>query len=91
MSHHNGENQLSLPLLSQREAIKRHLLAGYSITQAEAARLFNCYRLSERIREIEREVGTLTHEREANASGRGHHMRYKLSSAWHEAYIEGDK
>lgn len=74
------EKQMTLGLESQRESIKKYLLAGHSITQAEAAQRFNCYRLSERIREIEAGGVAVHREREQNASGRGYHTRYSIGS-----------
>ncbi len=65
--------------MSQREAILKHLRSGSSITQAHAVSYFGCYRLSERIREIEASGVAITHEQIPNASGRGKHARYSLA------------
>ena len=47
--------------LSQREQILVHLLTGASITPLEALSLCGSLRLSERIRELEREGFPITH------------------------------
>ena len=68
---------------SQNSRLGAHLLEPGSITPAEAVSLFQCYRLSARIREIERGGwlnGTgkeIIHRREPNLNG-GHHVRYYL-------------
>ena len=41
--------------MTQNQAIAKHLERGKTLTQAQAARLFNCWRLSGRIHDLRRQ------------------------------------
>jgi len=55
--------------MSQKSKILEYLKAGNSITTAGAVSLFQCYRLSERIREIKKDGYLIGHERETTTGG----------------------
>lgn len=66
---------------SQKQLILEHLLSGRSITQAEAAKLYNCWRLADVIHRLKRDDGykILTLD-EPNRQRPGTHARYVLMS-----------
>ncbi|HAA07557.1 MULTISPECIES: helix-turn-helix domain-containing protein [Acinetobacter] len=63
---------------TQLEQILEHLKQGQSITQMDAIRLFNCYRLSAIIEKLRRQGYDIVTHRERNHSGIGTHARYEL-------------
>lgn len=63
---------------TQLEQILEHLKQGKSITQMDAIRLFNCYRLSAIIEKLRRQGYDIVTHRERNHSGIGTHARYEL-------------
>lgn len=63
---------------SQNTKILRHLMDGHSITQREAARLYDIYRLPSRIFDLRTAGANIVTWMEDNESGRGQHARYFL-------------
>lgn len=66
--------------MNQCTLILTHLQMGKTLTQADAIRLFGCYRLGARILELREEGYNIITLHEKN-HGRGHHARYVLVPA----------
>ena len=59
--------------------VKKHLLRGKSITQTQAVKLYEAWRLSAIIYRLRYEEGlTIKTERIKNSSGHGTYAKYKL-------------
>lgn len=65
--------------MSQKSRILEHLKAGNSLTTASAVNLFRCYRLSERIRDLEKMNHTILRE----------HIRTKDGTRFTEYWLCG--
>lgn len=63
---------------TQLNQVLSHLKQGRSITQIDAIRLFNCYRLSAIIEKLRRQGCDIVTHYERNNSGIGRHARYEL-------------
>ena len=63
---------------TQLNQVLSHLKQGRSITQIDAIRLFNCYRLSAIIEKLRRQGCDIVTHNERNKSGIGRHARYEL-------------
>ncbi len=63
---------------TQLNQVLSHLKQGRSITQMDAIRLFNCYRLSAIIEKLRRQGYDIVTYNERNSSGTGTHARYEL-------------
>ena len=63
---------------TQLNQVLSHLKQGRSITQIDAIRLFNCYRLSAIIEKLRRQGYDIVTHNERNKSGIGRHARYEL-------------
>ena len=63
---------------TQLNQVLSHLKQGRSITQIDAIRLFNCYRLSAIIQRLRCAGYDIVTHNERNKSGIGRHARYEL-------------
>ena len=63
---------------TQLNQVLSHLKQGRSITQIDAIRLFNCYRLSAIIQRLRCAGYDIVTHNERNNSGIGRHARYEL-------------
>ena len=63
---------------TQLNQVLSHLKQGRSITQIDAIRLFNCYRLSAIIQRLRNAGYDIVTHNERNNSGIGRHARYEL-------------
>lgn len=63
---------------TQLNQVLSHLKQGRSITQIDAIRLFNCYRLSAIIQRLRNAGYDIVTHNERNKSGIGRHARYEL-------------
>lgn len=63
---------------TQLNQVLGHLKQGRSITQVDAIRLFNCYRLSAIIKNLRNQGYEVVTYNERNSSGIGTHARYEL-------------
>lgn len=63
---------------TQVTQVLNHLKQGRSITQVDAIRLFNCYRLSAIIKRLRNQGYEIVTYNERNSSGTGTHARYEL-------------
>lgn len=63
---------------TQVTQVLNHLKQGRSITQVDAIRLFNCYRLSAIIKKLRNQGYEIVTYNERNSSGNGTHARYEL-------------
>ena len=63
---------------TQLNQVLSHLKQGRSITQMDAIRLFNCYRLSAIIQRLRNAGYDIVTHNERNNSGIGRHARYEL-------------
>ena len=65
---------------TQDQTILNHLQSGRSITPAEAARLYNYYRLSANIERLRKAGYDIVTHYEKNSQTTGRHARYELIS-----------
>ena len=63
---------------TQLNQVLSHLKQGRSITQIDAIRLFNCYRLSAIIEKLRRQGCDILTYNEPNLNNKGTHARYEL-------------
>ena len=63
---------------TQLNQVLSHLKQGRSITQIDAIRLFNCYRLSAIIEKLRRQGCDIVTYNEPNLNNKGIHARYEL-------------
>ena len=63
---------------TQLKQVLSHLKQGRSITQIDAIRLFNCYRLSAIIEKLRRQGCDIVTYNERNTNNAGTHARYEL-------------
>ena len=63
---------------TQLNQVLSHLKQGRSITQIDAIRLFNCYRLSAIIEKLRRQGCDIVTYNEPNLNNKGTHARYEL-------------
>ena len=63
---------------TQLNQVLSHLKQGRSITQIDAIRLFNCYRLSAIIEKLRRQGCDIVTYNEPNLNNKGRHARYEL-------------
>lgn len=63
---------------TQVTQVLAHLKQGRSITQVDAIRLFQCYRLSAIIKRLRNQGYEIVTYNERNNSGTGTHARYEL-------------
>ena len=63
---------------TQLKQVLSHLKQGRSITQIDAIRLFNCYRLSAIIEKLRRQGCDIVTYNEPNLNNKGTHARYEL-------------
>lgn len=65
--------------MNHQHQVLAYLQQGKSLTQAQAIKLFNCYRLSAVVNRL-RKLGysVITHK-EANTKNKGSHARYELN------------
>lgn len=63
---------------TQLNQVLAHLKQGRSITQADAIKYFNCYRLSAIIKNLRNQGYDIVTYNERNSSGKGTHARYEL-------------
>lgn len=63
---------------TQVTQVLAYLKQGRSITQVDAIRLFNCYRLSAIIKNLRNQGYEIVTYNERNSSSNGTHARYEL-------------
>lgn len=63
---------------TQTAQVLNHLKQGRTITQVDAIRLFQCYRLSAIIKRLRNQGCEIVTYNERNRSGTGCHARYEL-------------
>ena len=63
---------------TQLNQVLAHLKQGRSITQVDAIKYFNCYRLSAIIKRLRNSGYDIVTYNERNSSGTGCHARYEL-------------
>lgn len=63
---------------TQLNQVLAHLKQGRSITQVDAIKYFNCYRLSAIIKSLRNQGYEIVTYNERNSSGTGSHARYEL-------------
>ena len=63
---------------TQKQQILKHLMDGKSITQAEAHKLYNCWRLAPWISRLRQEGYNILTLDEPNITNHGTHARYIL-------------
>ena len=66
--------------VTQDQTILKHLKSGKTITQAEAAKSYDYYRLSANIERLRKAGYNIVTHYERNSSGKGTHARYELIS-----------
>ena len=66
--------------VTQDQTILNHLKSGNTITQAEAAKSYDYYRLSANIERLRNAGYDIVTHNERNKSGIGRHARYELIS-----------
>lgn len=64
--------------LSQNARILDHLLAGKSLTQLQAIRLFNCTRLASRINDLKKEGWDIDCKMVKNHNTKTHYGSYSI-------------
>ena len=64
--------------LSQNARILDHLLAGKSLTQLQAIRLFNCTRLASRINDLKKEGWDIDCKMVKNSNTKTHYGSYTI-------------
>jgi len=62
---------------SQKSKLLEYLESGKTVTTASAVDLWKCYRVSERVRELESEGHIIEHKREISSGG-AQIVRYRL-------------
>lgn len=66
---------------TQDSQVLNHLKQGRTITQAEAIRLFNCYRLSAVINRLRNAGHHIVTHHEPHTLSKGNHARYEYQGA----------
>ena len=64
--------------VTQDQTVLNHLKSGKTITQAEAAKSYDYYRLSANIERLRRQGHDIVTHHEKNSRSTGRHARYEL-------------